>query len=536
MARSSLFQQSKKFLKLASKANKYQVSATEIQNHLKENYLHKNISRRDFLKGLALGTAVFGLNTYGFAQGSTSKINQKITILGGGLAGLTVAYRLMKANIPCEIYEARERLGGRVQSKYNFNPEGMFCELGGEFVDTEHTKLIALCRELAVKTESFGNTDLKLAPAIYFFGGKIRTEKELITNFQPLAKVIERDLESIFDEEEVEIPTYKTPFRSKRFDNISIEEYLNSQKGVEKWVLDFLKIAYTTEYGSEPSQQSALNLILLIGLDTNEGLELYGDSDEAMRITGGNSKLIEALHEKIKGTVPIYFGYTLLKIEDTGLNIRMTFGQSQGKTLVIESPRVACTIPFSILREIDGVSDLNLNPLKRKAILEYGYGSNAKAIFGFTNRFWRADTAKPYPARGHIFSDLNCQTFWETSRLQKGNHGILTNFMGGNQGKSIPAQKIENTLQELNKIYPEASNNFDQNKAFKYWVLDPLNKGSYTSLKPGQYTSINGVSKESELQGRLLFAGEHCSVDFAGYMNGAIESGNSLAGSIIKGN
>ena len=61
-----------------------------------------------------------------------------VAILGAGIAGLTAAYRLQKAGVPCEIFEASDRTGGRMFTRYDFNKDGMFCELGGELVDTDH--------------------------------------------------------------------------------------------------------------------------------------------------------------------------------------------------------------------------------------------------------------------------------------------------------------------------------------------------------------------------------------------------------------
>src|SRR5262249_52843350 len=74
----------------------------------------------------------------------------EIAIVGGGVAGLTLAYRLAKAGKRATIYEASGRLGGRMFTKRDFNSQGMFCELGGELVDTNHEPLIKLCKELGI--------------------------------------------------------------------------------------------------------------------------------------------------------------------------------------------------------------------------------------------------------------------------------------------------------------------------------------------------------------------------------------------------
>ncbi|AEI89495.1 MAG: Protoporphyrinogen oxidase HemY/PPOX [Candidatus Midichloria mitochondrii] len=38
----------------------------------------------------------------------------RIAIIGAGPAGLTAAYRLHKANLDIDVFEARDRVGGRV--------------------------------------------------------------------------------------------------------------------------------------------------------------------------------------------------------------------------------------------------------------------------------------------------------------------------------------------------------------------------------------------------------------------------------------
>jgi monoamine oxidase len=41
------------------------------------------------------------------------------------------------------------------------------------------------------------------------------------------------------------------------------------------------------------------------------------------------------------------------------------------------------------------------------------------------------------------------------------------------------------------------------------------------------------VAAERERQGDCFFAGEHTSVDFQGYLNGAVETGERAAGEIL---
>ena len=64
-----------------------------------------------------------------------------------------------------------------------------------------------------------------------------------------------------------------------------------------------------------------------------------------------------------------------------------------------------------------------------------------------------------------------------------------------------------------------------------YWAGNPWTKGSYSYWKVGQYTKFAGA--EREIEGACHFAGEHTSIDFQGYLNGAVETGQRAAGEVI---
>ena len=59
------------------------------------------------------------------------------------------------------------------------------------------------------------------------------------------------------------------------------------------------------------------------------------------------------------------------------------------------------------------------------------------------------------------------------------------------------------------------------------WVDDPWTHGSYTYFAPGQYTRFSGFNGRPE--GGLHFAGEHTSVEWFGYLNGGVATGERAA-------
>ena len=54
------------------------------------------------------------------------------------------------------------------------------------------------------------------------------------------------------------------------------------------------------------------------------------------------------------------------------------------------------------------------------------------------------------------------------------------------------------------------------------WSMAPLFLGAYTNNHPGYFTTVEGLYAKPA--GNILFAGEHTSERWQGYMNGAVES------------
>ncbi len=493
------------------------------------------VSRRDFVR--LIGVAGFAAASGGlFPRRSLGQAPQgaarpqagdTVAILGAGVSGLTTAYRLQKAGVRCEIFEASDRVGGRIFTRPDFNKDGMFCELGGELVDTDHEDLIALAGELGVEIQELKAEDKGLD--LYYFGGKHFTDEQLIPLFQPFAKRLAEDQGGLYDDKEELLPE-----PAAKFDKLSIAEYLaDAGQGVEKWVVDMIRTAYVIEYGRDAEDQSALNLITYLEPDTKDGFKIFGSSDESKRIKGGSSMLPNALVKALEGKVKINRGFQLVKITGSGAGLGLTFSTSGG-TKTLKFGRAVCTLPFTTLRLVDGVQTLPLSAEKKESIAKLGYGNNAKVMLGFTERWWRnPEAGLPAMSNGSIFTDLPFQCTWETSRGQTGESGILTNYLGGSSAKQFTADRFDEIKGELNRVFPGIKGKFDGKRAMMNWPEYKLTKGSYACPLVGQYTTLLAAAPGAELDGRLIFAGEHTSGDYAGFMNGGVQSGNRAAEEVI---
>ena len=194
---------------------------------------------------------------------------------------------------------------------------------------------------------------------------------------------------------------------------------------------------------------------------------------------------------------------------------------------------IVLALPFSILRSSVDYKSAGFKTLKQTAIKELGMGTNSKLHVQFNTRHWNS-----LGCNGETFADTGYQNTWEVSRAQPGASGILVDYTGGKIGASFgtgtPKERAQQFLAQLEPVLPGISAKWNQRATVDFWPAYPWTKGSYSYWKVGQYTKFAGVEREQEGRGlNCHFAGEHTSVDFQGYLNGGVETGQRAATEVI---
>ena len=523
--RTPLFAEVKRLLGLARQANAPGAAGA---GELAERERDRLQSRREFLGA----TAVAGAGAAGLLRPTRARAEDRprgparpglhgprIAIVGAGMAGLSAAYRLKGAGLHATVYSAEERLGGRMLSATGLLAPGVVTELGGEFIDSNHVHMRSLAAEFDVPLLDLlgaGEADLRFA---YFFGGAHHTEAQVIEAFRPLARRIAADLDLL----DFPIAFDALNDDAARLDRLSLRQYLDEHAG-DGLVRALLDVAYVGDYGLETAEQSALNLLGQINPDTAGGFQLYGESDQRYKVAGGNHRLIRELAARLEGQVR--GGHVLEAIRPRGSAYALTFRQPGGPGRVVEADVVILAIPFTTLRQVDIA--VPLPEVKRRAIRELGYGTNAKVVLGFHRRSWRD---RGY--NGLSYSDLPFQSTNDNGEGQHaaGPQGGLTAFLGGaaglRSGEGTAREQARRHLPGLDRLYPGVAAQFNGRVGRAFWPGEPFVKGSYACYKVGQYAGIAGA--EGRPVGRLLFAGEHCSLNFQGFMEGAAETGQAAA-------
>lgn len=93
-------------------------------------------------------------------------------------------------------------------------------------------------------------------------------------------------------------------------------------------------------------------------------------------------------------------------------------------------------------------------------------------------------------------------------------------------------KRVDQLVATIDKVFKHSKEKFKNKHVFVNWIEYPYVKASYTCYKVGQWTTLAGL--EGQPIGNFFFAGEHCSAQFQGFMNGAAESGRLVAQSVAK--
>jgi monoamine oxidase len=506
---------------------------------LREPAQQARLSRGEFLKRTGAAGAAVVAGPAAFARSARAVGAPRIAIVGGGIAGLAAALRLQDKGVYADVYESSGRVGGRMHSDWTefghgFWDNGQQAELCGELIDTNHKTILQLAQRFSLPTVDLlaaqpnGTTDTN-----WIFGADYPFS-QASNDFQPVHNTLQG---------QVQATGYPTTYKSftpagQFFDQMTVYDWITNYVpgGQRSRMGALLNAAYNEEYGAETTDQSSLNLIYLLGFNASPGnFSIYGKSDERYHIVGGNSLLPLAIADALPAG-SIHLGYRMRSIAVKGDgSIALSF--DNGSTVTADE--VILCMSFAVLRTLE-YKKAGFDRRKQTAITQLGAGINAKLDVQLSSRIWNADAST-----GSLYTDLPFQSGWDVTRGQPGATGIFVGYPGANVSKSLGQQKPYTTtttnqqvtkftqqlLAQMEPIFPGITAQWNGKAMLSTPFTDPNFNCSYSYWKPGQYTSFSGY--EGARQGNIHFAGEHCSIDFQGFMEGGAAEGVRAANEIL---
>lgn len=475
------------------------------------------MTRRRMLAGLAAG-ATATLTACNLPQ--LEAVTTRVAIIGGGLAGLNALRLLHGAGIDARLYEARGRLGGRV-----FTARGgpVPADDGGQFINSDHIEMLAASKRYGLGLINRGASE---GQTLVIDEGRLVTEAELAKDLQPIAAIIAADAKKLDSNYAKHAPP---------LDALSVAQYLDQHTEAlpEPYLRKLLEATIRTEFGQEPEDASALELIFNLPVADGTAVELIGSSDEQFVLAGGSGMLVDAMTPSLMPWIET--GHAVQRIERTPTGVRLRFANGRS----VEAERAIVTVPAPLLRTIDfgGI----LSPLWYEYAAEIGSGRNEKLNVAYEGRPWR----QAMGLAGDVWPlDGPFAEAWDATTVQ-GDTGLMTWFMGGAQCDAVDAPDlagVRRSFEEAAAIaLPALGDSATGWQRRTNWSRDPYARGAYSCFRPGQLTRFaelmwieeDGEAVQIPTAGSLVFAGEHLSDAFPGYMEGGLQTGRLAAQAVL---
>jgi monoamine oxidase len=501
-------------------------------------------SRRAFIGGVAALPAGAALAALPLRAGAAT--SARIAIVGAGISGLVAALTLHEAGYTPQVFEANSRWGGRIHTIRAGWFGDQTAEWCGELIDSSHVTMIALARRFGLPlTDVLADTP-RAAQYTIMFDGRYYPIEAAARDFKPVYARLLAQLRAAGDL----APFDRLTDEQRRLDAMSvyawIERYVPG--GHASLMGRYLERAYLAEFGRDTREQSAINIVYMLGTQAGPvagevGFHIFGTSDERYHISGGNERLTDAIAARLPpGTIRLSTALEAIASEPHG-PVTLTVAGERGRERATFD-RVILTLPFARLRHLD-YRGARLSNVKRTAIETLGYARHTKVHVPFTQRTWRERGPWPGVSDGTVYTDLEFQNSWDTTRGQPGRNGILVAYVGGSPAVAVAADAAYTTTLEspktqrtvaafvaqFERVFPGIAKHYAGHATAGSAFLDPFLGGSYSVWLVGQLTAFGGA--EGRPEGAIHFAGEHTSLDQQGYMEGGAVTGQRAAHEVL---
>ena len=410
-----------------------------------------------------------------------------ILILGAGLAGLCAAETLSDSGYRVVLLEAKSEVGGRT---YSQRLDDAVIERGAEFYHPDHhERVVQRMAAFGLRAEALpGSAEVSwLCKA-----GSVRSVGEWDSvKGALLARQINRDSGEAD-------PFLWWSEEAAEFD-ISWQDYLDRLEGDEDDKLRLKALVHTLT-GSPATHHSAFGVLREIA--QFGGLEEALNANEC-RIKGGTLQLAKAIEARLQaqGLTEIRFNAWAQSIDQAANGYRVTL-EGGG---IVEADALLVALPLNVATSLawgDGLGEAY--PLLMGRLGAHANRSR-KHWFRVSQAF-----------QDRISSDTSSIAFTEGSRQ-----------FGCVIAPSEAPLEREAGLLSLDVNHERIVSDHD-------WVEDPAARGAWMTPRVGQIPLLHEVHQLSINQPRLQWVGGDWSPAWAGWMEGAIQSGEDAVARLIR--
>ncbi len=448
------------------------------------------ISRRGFVKATALASAGAALHGCAFH----ARPPYDVLVLGAGMSGMSAARDLLRAGLDVAVLEARDRVGGRMETRYGEAPHGL--EVGAQMVHGSRAPTWELIKEFGIETRPLA--------------GWSRARRTPQGGFRTPSPEHEEEIRRRLDE----------AYHAYRGPDVDYQTFLRPLAFSEDDLPSVNENAFS--WSAEPDEVS-----LQAAMEDSAAWDAY--LDQNYQVVGGYSSLAGKLAETLVGRIHLSSPVTMIEWRPGKVRVICS---RQGHEERLQARRALVTLPVGILKSGRPVFDPALPASKRHALAGLEMGRVVVVHFLFDDWFWRG----PEGLRGWV-SHQGRVSFYDPHPGGKG-MPALEGWVTGRAAQELSdLGEKEGTARALGWVeaaFPTSgARRRVQFSVLRDWIRDPYARGSYSYTKPGG--GAQRAALATPLQNTLYFAGEATqAAPHYQTVHGAYMSGRRAAAEILS--
>jgi monoamine oxidase len=484
-----------------------------------------SLDRRAFLQTLAAISAIpltelARTPSSAHAAADEGGGDNRVVVLGAGLAGLGAAYNLMKHGYDVIVLEAQGRPGGRVQTVRDGFQGGGHAEMGAVRIFETHEYTLKYVDEFGLELTPYDSGE-----RVFFMRGKrfappaagqpwplsglspeeqpdpsVRFPQYVLSGFEKLG--------DLFD------PGWPGAFPSARaLDRTTLAGYMRAQGASDDW-LDW----FFAQEGRIARANAAAGF----------AVEAISGGNTVRSIKGGNDRLPYAFAAALGHRVK--YNSAVVRIAQSRRGVTIGYTDRSGRH-ELRAGRCVCALPFAPLRRVSIATPFSYQ--KMEAIRRLDYMAAARCYFQTRTQFWKQDPLGALGGLNLVGTDTMAGRVWNTSSQQADpSLGMVHSYMFDTEALEF-ASHGHGRVRAMRRLFRDVLPGMRGQVvgvAHKAWQEDPWAGGGWGWTQPGQLSWMFPAMRRPE--GRVHFAGEHTSLWIA-WMNGALESAERAVQEIL---
>ncbi len=412
---------------------------------------------------------------------------KNIAIIGAGIAGLAAARQLVDAGHIVTVFEARDRIGGRILTSREF---GFPIEVGANWVHGDKgNPLMGLAKKSGISSFAYDFDDWKIVDS----KGKTLSSANDDTSTK-ISDALARAIDEAADEDNIGQSVAEILARDKTYGKLKAKSAEISAA--------VLRRELSGDYGADDDEISAAAYLF--------GEEFDG---EDMLVTNGYDHVISHLADglNIQLSDPVF----AVSHADNGAEVVTAKGKSSFDAVIV-------TVPLGVLKANAIKFEPALSQSRSEVVSRLGFSAFEKAFLVLD---------KPFDLGALNVSLVSDRPWINLINLSDiaGKPAVLAYCGGDDARNAIAASDGENRDWLLANVRAAANDDTLHATNFRMsrWLADEYTRGSYSfpavNAEPADFESLGGKESAS-----LYFAGEACTAYFS-TVHGAYISGLKAA-------